>query len=181
MTHMTTFDLTTPDAPATTIPAEAASRDNPNKLPFGTLYANLLADTVKGATMSPRLIGTKFIPQAYWEERFKERGETVPDEAKFPSYQKEKLRNAFREWQKQGKEKGGEGSAAIAMATYQAMYRKAHGEQKAGVTIWIDAAPEYIKALKAAAEEVAKTEAAKLAAEEAAKAEAAKPAGKKAA
>lgn len=172
------FAITT----TTAIPAEASKRETGNKLPFGDLYAKLLAATVAGATKTPREIGSVFIPQKFWEDRVKELGNA--DTKVDATYQKEKLRNAFRTWQKEA-EKATDAPGRVALsATYQAMYRKGGTDEfpAAGVSVWIDVKPAYLEALKADAK--AAEEAAAKAAETAAKVaagEAAKPSGKKAA
>lgn len=158
----------------TAIPAEASKRETGNKLPFGDLFTKMLGVTVAGAPHNPREIGHVFIPQKFWEDRVKELGNA--DTKVDATYQKEKLRNAFRTWQKEA-EKAADAAGKLALsATYQAMYRKGGTDEfpAAGVSVWIDVKPAYLEALKAdAAEEAAKAEAEKEAA--------AKPSGKKAA
>lgn len=138
------FAITT----TTAIPAEASKRETGNKLPFGDLYAKLLDASIAGATKTPREIGTVFIPQKFWEDRVKELGNA--DTKVDATYQKEKLRNAFRTWQKEAEK--GEDKKAL-KATYQAMYRKGGTDEfpAPGVSIWIDVKPDYLEALKAAA------------------------------
>lgn len=129
---------------ATSIPVEATQREAANKLPFDKVYSAALAATVAGVMATPREVGTFFVPSSFWTERAENK-----EKAGTKGYQQEKLRNAFRTWQKANPEDANVKAAVLATA-FRTGKEEAFKEVGAGMSVWIDLEPARVVAVKAA-------------------------------